>query len=305
METKILDLHNRALEASTRFRRAESELISILQEMDGHKEFPLLECTSLFDYALRVLKLSEANASNFITVARKSKAIPELKQAIDSGSLTVARARKITPVLTLENKSEWIALAQTLPKLELEKEVARVCPKAAVKERAEYISADRLKLAFGVSEEFMKLLKRVQDLESQRTNRPVKYEESMTAALKVYIEKRDPVEKAKKNCLRSANLVKSSSDLLGVAYSQSAEEKDVHVHGHIPFFRTPLGAGLRHKINLRDEGQCTHEIGPGKRCSTSRWIQVHHIIPIRQGGTNELQNLTTLCSAHHRMKHGH
>src|ERR1035438_2359107 len=96
-------LHQEALAVAYRFQQAESSLINILQKIDDQKIYLHLQHTSLFEYAVKALRLPEANASNFITVARKSKSIPALKLAISSGELSVSKARKITPVLTPEN----------------------------------------------------------------------------------------------------------------------------------------------------------------------------------------------------------
>ena len=272
------DLHERAVEIAGRFHRAESELIDILQKIDDQKLYFDMGFTSLFDYSVKALKLSEANAYNFITVARKSKSVPELKEAIAAGLINVSKARKITPVLTPENKNYWLTLAQELPKAKLEKEVAKNCPSQMVSERAQYVSEDRLKLTLGVSEEVMDLLKRVQDLESQRTGKAVSFEETLKVALELYVEKKDPVEKAKRNI------------------------KTVHqpVLGQveIPFQRNSLAQRIKNQIHLRDQGQCTQ-----KGCQNTKWLQIHHKIPISHGGTNDLQNLETLCSQHHRMKH--
>jgi hypothetical protein len=50
----------------------------------------------------------------------------------------------------------------------------------------------------------------------------------------------------------------------------------------------------------RDRGRCQV---PG--CRSSRWIQIHHIIPREEGGTNNPWNLVCLCSAHHQARHRH
>lgn len=34
-------------------------------------------------------------------------------------------------------------------------------------------------------------------------------------------------------------------------------------------------------------------------------LQVHHILPLSQGGTNDMNNLVTLCRYHHTQKHPH
>jgi len=92
---KHTELHERAVTITKKFHHTESELIDVLQEIDEHKVFLAFGYSSLYDYATKSLKLSEANASNFITVARKSIIIPELKLAIRDGSLTVSKGRKI------------------------------------------------------------------------------------------------------------------------------------------------------------------------------------------------------------------
>ncbi len=279
-ESVIEELHTEAVHVAASFHKSESRLISILQEMDGHSQFRKLQCSSLFDCGVRILKLSESNTLNFIAVARKSKIVPQLKKAIDDGILTVSKARKITPVITPENQSHWISLAQGLSKDKLEKEVARVCPKEAVTERAQFVSGDRIKLTLGISEEILNLLKRVQDLESQRTGSVASYEDTIKQALEFYISKLDPVEKAKR------------------AEAKHVSSEHVPGHAFIPFHRQAILTSLKHKVNLRDKRKCSHD-----GCGNSRWIEIHHVIPISQGGTNELSNLKTLCSSHHRQLH--
>jgi len=59
----------------------------------------------------------------------------------------------------------------------------------------------------------------------------------------------------------------------------------------------------KHAVFLRDQGKCTHVGHNKKRCGDDRWTQIHHIIHVNQGGTNDLENLTTLCSFHHDLVH--
>src|SRR3989344_1236372 len=138
MKNNILELHERALGIVRRLASVEFELIEILLQIDERKGFLELGYSSLYDYAINALKLSEASASNFVTVARKSKVVPELKVALQQGELSVAKARKITPVLTKENSSSWIEKAKTLAKTKLEKEVAKFAPQSLIPDRAKY-----------------------------------------------------------------------------------------------------------------------------------------------------------------------
>src|SRR5947208_1705915 len=96
-ETEI-QVHTRALEIVRQYKKVESELLDILQKIDETKVFLKLGYTSLFDYSVKALGLTESVAYGFISVARKSRAIPQLKEAISRGDLTVSKATKITSV---------------------------------------------------------------------------------------------------------------------------------------------------------------------------------------------------------------
>lgn len=128
----VRQLHERALRVVQSYLGAESELIEILQAMDESKGFRHYGAKSLFEYTTQILKLSEATTFNLITVARKSREIPALKEAIRGGSVTLSKARKTIPVLTVENQAKWIGLAQTLTSRELEREVAQARAEAAI-----------------------------------------------------------------------------------------------------------------------------------------------------------------------------
>ena len=192
------ELHAQALDAARRFKKAEADLVEIFQKIEEGRVFAKMGYASLFEYGVKALGLSEANTYAFIQVGRKSKTVPALQEAIRSGSLTLSKAKKIVSVITPENQEDWIMKAQTLSKDRLEKEVARENPKAAVSERAKYVSDERVELRLGISEELLKKLRRIQDLESQRSRKAASLEDALEKLAEVYLEKNDPVKKAQR-----------------------------------------------------------------------------------------------------------
>ncbi len=273
-------LHEKAILKAKTFHRAEVELIDVLQEVDGQKTFLHYNCTSLHEYCAKFLNLSNDVAYCFIRVARKSKEVPELKESLRRREITVSKAKRIAAVITKDNSKHWLDLAKKLSKAQLEKEIAKVAPSTATPEKVKYVSGDRLQITMGVSEPCMKNFRRVQDLVSQKNRKAASLEVSLEAALEFYLKHHDPVEKAKRN-----------------------------IQGNLK--PNPLGPGpvtrriptqIRHQINLRDQGQCTH-VNDGQRCENKRWLETHHQIPFAQGGSHNLNNLKTLCWAHHRMRH--
>ena len=275
------EIHQKALEVAARFKRAEFDLISILQEVENLRVFIKLGYTSLFGYCVEALGLSESTASNFITVARKAREVPVLQSAIRAGTLSVTKARKIAPVLTLANQDEWVERAMTLSSRKLEEEVARVAPKVVAPERMKFVAEDRLELRLGISKNLKERLERARDLEAQRTGRAVSIEDTLETLLDVYLEAKDPVKRAERVVKRKK-----------VATENNAENPE------------PIPVVVRHQVQLRDGGRCTQVRANGTRCENQRWIDVHHLQARSAGGENTLENLVTLCSAHHRMEHG-
>jgi hypothetical protein len=292
MEDTTQAIHQKALEAAARFKRAEADLISILQEVEGSRVFMKLGYTSLFAYSVEALGLSESVAANFVTVSRKAKEVPALQSAIQKGLLSVSKARKITPVLTTENQGEWVAKAQALSTRKLEQEVAKIAPQAAVPERMKFVAEDRLELRVGISKVLQEKLKRAQDLESQRTGRAVSLEETLEALAAVYLEKKDPLQRAHRAAERNGVHV------AGACVTGQVSETKPSVN------REAIPAAILHQVRRRDEGRCVHQDAGGRRCESRRWIHIHHVQPRGKGGPNTVENLITLCSAHHRMEHG-
>lgn len=261
-----MQIHQKALEVVGQFKRAEADLIDVLQQADEYKVYLRFDCRSLYEYSVKILKLSEGLAYNFITVARKAKEVPELKQMIHSGALSVSKARKITPILTKNNKSQWLQMAIDLPQKKLEQEVAKCCPQLATPEKIKFVAEDRFYLQLGISDNLNQKFRRAQDLESQKKQKPVTMEETLDALLDVYFQYRDPLQKTEK--------LKNRKTL-----------------------------AVARQVNLRDQGQCTFKNKDGHRCTEKRWLHLHHIIPRSLGGADTLENLTTLCSGHHRLMH--
>ncbi len=300
MTEKIRELNERAIRVAGTYSRCEAELISILQEFDKYRGYLHFGCTSLYQYCIDILKLSEATTYNFTTVCRKAVQVPELKIAIDSGEISVSKARKIVPVLTKENHDEWLALAKTSTTREIEKAVAKAQPQMAVKESIKYVAEDRLAVTVGFSEEEIEIMKRVIDLESQRTKSASSRKDAIVAGLKAYLAQNDPLKKAERSIARKQKSEKSDS----VRAHQLASTHPVRqpVTGQV-LRRQALPAALIHAVHMRDQRRCTINDKNNTRCGATRWLDIHHVVPRSHGGSDTLENLTTVCSAHHRLIH--
>jgi hypothetical protein len=191
-----------------------------------------------------------------------------------------------------------------------------------------YLTADRLSLRLSVSEELSKSLKRIQDIESQKQQKSVTLEQALEVMAKVYLEKHDPLRRAEraeqrsKRKAHSPNGESSTLDEQGFVpgrndvgiNTESNPESDASVNSQGSAGQAQGSAGqararprlpsaLIHAVHLRDGKRCTHIDANGKRCANTRFLETHHIRPREFGGADVLENLATLCGAHHRLLH--
>ena len=61
---------------------------------------------------------------------------------------------------------------------------------------------------------------------------------------------------------------------------------------------TTIPPRVRREVLARDQHRCQ---APG--CGRTRFLEVHHIVARRKGGSNKADNLMTLCATCHRLYH--
>lgn len=131
-------IHARAVEVARKYRACEVELIEALQEVDRLKVYLHHGFNSLFKYACDCLGLSEDVAYIFINVSRKAIQVPELAKEIREGRLTIAKAKRIVPILNSTNKTEVLTFAAKASKREIEKRVAQEAPTFAIHDKLSF-----------------------------------------------------------------------------------------------------------------------------------------------------------------------
>jgi hypothetical protein len=62
--------------------------------------------------------------------------------------------------------------------------------------------------------------------------------------------------------------------------------------------RATIAPAVRAAVIARDQHRCQ---SPG--CRSTHFLEVHHVVPRRDGGTNQPENLVTLCGRCHRFAH--
>jgi HNH endonuclease len=280
-------IHHLAIDAGMKYQVVEAEVIECLQQVDRLRVDKALGKSSLLQYAIKYMKLSEPVALQFIAVARKSVKVPALKAAISEGRISTSTANRMVSTVTTENASELISFAEAHTWRETEREIANRNPRAAVPDKVKFLGNGLVQITMTITEEEYKASERVRSVEAQKKQKSPTLGEAYNAANQCYLDKHDPVRKAER--AQTKNSVRTEQ--------KPKKPNDFNV-------RILISAAEKHTVSLKDKGGCTHVEKNGVRCNRDRWTHIHHIIPVSEGGTNDPANLTTLCSFHHKLVHG-
>lgn len=326
-ELSVMDFHKEAMLRAKKHDRSVSELLLLLEVAEERKHYLEFELPSLYQYCTHIMNLDSNLSYSLIAVIHKGKEVPELKAAVIENRVTLSKAKKICSVITTKDQKQWIELAMCETSRIIEKCVAQANPKTITPEISTYKTADHLEYKLGVSEEWMDLLKQTKDLLAQRYRRHVDGEEALQYVMQDFIERNDPVKKAERAQARAQKLNNKQNGLKNrlpkvrptkdpkPAQVPSRAEKPIdnqQVPGLVnpPNTSDPRSRKVRtkiqkltlHQVNLRDQNRCTFS-GARGRCEEKRWLDSHHVISPQKGGSDEFENLTTLCRAHHQWHH--
>jgi 5-methylcytosine-specific restriction endonuclease McrA len=89
-----------------------------------------------------------------------------------------------------------------------------------------------------------------------------------------------------------------SSAHVGANEGQPGLRENANTHVGTQRATQAIPPALRRAVLRRDEGRCRV---PG--CRHAVFTDVHHLLPRSEGGLSSLENLATLCAAHHRAIH--
>jgi len=101
--------------------------------------------------------------------------------------------------------------------------------------------------------------------------------------------------------LTNACVIKSEKTLSGESDCDLKSEKTLP--GDKVFGRKPIPAEIKHQVFLRDGGRCQYRGTNGQLCGERKFVQIHHLEPLWQGGGNGVDNLLSLCHPHHDYFH--
>lgn len=274
--------------------------------------------SSINQYARKSLGFSKTRTGDFIRLAGRLEILPAVREAMTSGELGYTKAREIVGVATPETEDEWLKAAKK-PRQELAREVKRAKRVARVDPNQTELLPDsptvvapkelpvRFQMDLTPEQEARRaaLVERLHKLGNVPNNKA----ELMLEALAALVESKG---KAPRGALVSRPPVQihvHEKDGRMTVQTEAGERElsradaervkcDAAVCTQGGRNTTTIPPRVRREVLARDGHHCQ---APG--CGRTRFLEVHHTIPRSRGGTNQPENLVTLCAACHRLWH--
>ena len=266
-----------------------SDVVRYLHELDKRGYYRELGYPSLFAYCTQALGYSEGAAQRRIQAARALGENPEIYTLLRDGKLTLSAIAEIVPVITPENKSELLSMAQGKSKAEAQGIAAQYKPAIPPKAKAT-VRAKRVLLPKAEPDLFAA---------APPPQGEPKVETRFSISLEVDSKFMTLYERAKAlvGHLPMAEVLRRAlCDLLDKRAPRESKRvtTDTAKGRYIPMT-------IKAKVHTRDGGQCTFVSVDGRRCRERVGLELDHVIPYALGGAGTVDNLRLLCPAHNRL----
>jgi len=279
---------------------------------------------SFREYVERLFGYSPRLVHEKLRVADALEGLPLLSAELERGKMSFSAVRELSRVATRATEQAWLEAARGRSMREIEGLVSghkpgnlpEDAPDAAAKRHVlrlevsgealatfrEAMARMRREAGEALDDDAAVLLLCRQALEGPRDDGRSSYQ----VALTVCEHCRRGMQQGRGELVEvSAEIVEMAEcDGQNVGHVGETEHAHVGETGHadvgarLPRAKQTIPPALRRRVKRRDGGRCRV---PGCRCAT--FVDVHHLELRAEGGGNTLENLVTLCTAHHRAIH--
>ncbi len=277
-------------------RESTAEVIRLFEEIHSRKLYLKHGFPSLFEMATKYFGYCAASAMRRINAMRLVRDVPEAFEKIESGELSLSVVNELQTYFQQEAKAERAysigakieLLERSLGKSrrEVEQEIANRNPERSKPETIHAISNDRSRINISVSNDLLKKMNHLRDLRSH-VNPNMTIEDLLTELVELGLDKRDPVRKEERT---QAKRAKHEHDRER-EHERQLPPAEVKRSRYIPMQERP-----------KREPCCAIDETTGRRCNSTRFLQLDHIQPFSQGGPSTAENLRWLCGEHNRAR---
>jgi 5-methylcytosine-specific restriction endonuclease McrA len=318
--------HN-AIKSSLKTRdTAHQYAVLWFEEILTRKLYRELGYSSINQYAKLELGFSKSHTGEFLALCKTFKKLPRVKQQVASGKLTYTSARVIAPVMDEENQDQWLASAENKSRRQLVQDVkrakqeardssvgqasllplsAKTLPAAVVPVR---VNMEMSPTQFARYEKLWEQMQKTGSVPGDKVEAMLEIMESYVAAgtpqrsarADLSSPTRPPVQIHIHQCpdCKKATVQTGKGELeISMAQLERAQ-CDCQTGAPNQRNTTAIPPATRRNVLASARHKCQRQ-----GCDHTRFLELHHIIPRRLGGTNKKANLQVLCSACHQIYH--
>ncbi|HUQ03678.1 MAG TPA: hypothetical protein VM261_14370 [Kofleriaceae bacterium] len=287
-------------------RQTVASLLAHLAEVDARQVYRPAAYSTMHEYCVRALHMSEDSAYKRVRAARAARLFPQIFDAIADGRLHVSGVAVLAPHLTDANVDALVAEATHRRKVDIEILVARLAPRPDLPDAIVPLTqgpeaAPALGLAPGPNDR--------QPLEPAARVKPLS-PERFGLQLTIDQATRDKLERATA-LMRHRNPSGDLAVVLDAALDALIAKLEKQKFGATDRPRaakarpedadpTYIPADVRRAVYERDGGQCTFTSTDGVRCTERGFLEFDHSTMVCRGGRPTVDGLRLRCKAHNQ-----
>ncbi len=270
-------------------RKLTSQILDYLKEVEDRKLFAKRGYPSLFSYCTEFLGYSESAAQRRISAMRLLREVPQLKEQVTSGELSLSNVSKAASFFKQEQKinektygpqekAEILRSLQGKTQKEAEVQLIKISPKPFQNiDKERVITEELTELRFTLPRGTADKLNRLRELKPNLST-----QELLDWMLSRSLRQIDPLEKPKRTNNRTRN---------------SMPQRQCP-----PPQRRHLSKVERHQVWKKAKASCQFkDHNSGRCCQSSKGLEIDHIRPLGLGGNDQIENLRLLCREHHKL----
>lgn len=280
-------LHTATLQAASNEKAATLTLLEHLAEIDRRRLYAVRGYASLWEYVYKALNYSEAQASDRVSAMRLMVRVPEVKEELQSGKLTLtttaklgahARREQLRPEATVSLLREVVGK----PSREVERVLVSRSTEPHKPDRVRAITPELTRITMEVDQEFLELVQTVKDLKG---NPALAHQDVFKIAMREYVKRRESKTSASPR----------APTKLRAPEVKATPARSVAKSRYIP-------VNIRTMVSVRSDQRCEY-VDPltKRRCESKAGLQFDHIKPFAKGGEHALENLRHFCKAHNTL----
>ena len=247
--------------------------------------------------------------------ARRLNEDPTIAPKIESGELNITNLAKAQSVIRAEEKrigeklgtvakAAIVGLVESKSSREAEVALVNHFPEAmkmnARPESIRPVGDGEFQVQVTLNQKQMEKLTRVRELASH-SNCGATLADLIEVIADEFLKRKDPLlrEVRPRAAAGLENLAQCASGAGSEKAGGNGLKNGIRITRSRPSSRKPIKPSIRNLVFKRGKGMCKYiDKNSGRRCGSRYLAEIDHILPVARGGSNEPENLRTLCKVH-------